>query len=1066
MSTATHEAGERAPATSAADKAEAILEHLISAKGGKRRDGQVEMARHVATALSKGSPEMIQGGTGIGKALDVDTLIPTVEGWVRMGDLEAGVHHPFDEHGNPCNITEAFVVRKHRKCYELSFFGGGKIVADAEHLWDTVADSAVTRQTTDDPWEGAKTRTTEEIAATLRRRNRPNHRIPMAKPIKMKKARLPIDPYELGFWLGGSERRSPDVALVTPAVVPEESLTHFEVERRGAEAAIIPNEKTARALKKLGLLTSDRSIPDMYMFASEEQRRSLFTGLMDAMGQPRKTQRQMIAQVTAYKTQVELVEDVHALACSLGVRASMNTREFRNGSYQQVFFTPDQQVFRAPSKMALAGNFEDPGRRLVGSRSIIDVTEVKSRPVRCISVDSPSRLYLAGRDFIPTHNSLAYLAGALASGQRAAVAPHTKALQDQLGTDLDLVAEAFQDADFEDESVPLDHAPTYAIIKGRSSYYCGNKLAAGRAEEDTLDIEGVAKDQDYSPSSDIGAEVAALAKWAATTETGDRSDAPSVSHKAWQMVAGSADDCSANGCKKDPDLCFAQRAHEAAKLADIVVVNQAYLAAAMKIEFLGIADCNAVIVDEAHELPMVVAEAFGAVLKRKRVEQTLKRCTNILVADELIDEKTAEQWTKECEHHFAELERHLSKMSKFGADREIVDTPGVKQALKDLINLFDPIRRKVRAATERAADETAKASRQSLLQTVENLVDDIMVIAGGSDDFQVSWADKERGEPVLHSARFDVSETIHEHLIDRMTAGRLVMTSATLTVGGTFEYPAQQMGFTLDDTYPWSGHVVTSPFNYKEQGMLWLPEGMPAPVNTKEGKIEYAEAVAEVAVGVARAAGGRTLVLCTSKQSVEIVSQRMAEELEPEGIPVLVQQPGEPPRHLAKQFGDNPKAVLVGTRTFWTGVSVEGDTCVAVVVDKIPFPTPSDPIIAARTEKVDRQEGRGRGFAKVSLSEAILTIVQGVGRLIRTVNDRGVVVLCDPRVNPRTEHKKGYWRNIASSLPDFSRTVSEEKVYEFLREVNRTANDARPHEVEVEEVAEGVDEAVEDAIAV
>lgn len=1050
---------------SAADKAEAILEHLVHAKGGKRRDGQVEMARHVAQALSKGTPKLIQGGTGIGKALDVDTPIPTLEGWIRMGDLQAGVHHPFDEHGNPCNITEAFDILKRRKCYEVTFFGGGKLIADAGHLWDTINDAAVTRQTGDDPWEGAQTRTTEEIKDTLRRRNRPNHRIPMAKPIQSKEADLPLDPYELGFWLGGTERRSPNVALVTPAVVPE-TMECFTTEPRGTEVAVIPTEQTERILDDLGLITSDRSIPRQYMFASEAQRRALFAGLMDSMGQPRKSQRQVVAQVTAYKTQVELIEDTHALACSLGIRASMNIREFRNASYQQMFFTPDQQVFRTQSKIEQAGDFDDPGRRLVSSRAITEINEVKTRPVRCISVDSESRLYLAGRDFIPTHNSLAYLAGALASGKRAAVAPHTKALQDQLGHDLDLVAEAFADADFEDDSTPLDHVPSYAIIKGRSSYFCGNKVAAGMPEEDeaTLDIELPQDDQDPAPTSQLGQEVAKLMEWAKTTETGDRADAPSVSSKAWQMVAGSTEDCSANGCKKNFEPCFAQQAHESAKEADIVVVNQAYLAAAMKIEFLGLADCDAVVVDEAHELPMVVAEAFGAVLKRKRVEQSLKRATNILTSDDLIDKEKADQWTKEYEHHYDELERHLSKMSKFGSDREIVETPGVVNKLKELINLFDPIRRKVRAAVDRTSEEKAKSAQQTLLQTLENLLEDLHVIAGGSDDFQVSWADKEFGEPVLHSARFDVSETMYEHLIDRITEGSLVMTSATLMVGGKFDYPAQQMGFEVEpDDYPWEGHVVSSPFNYTEQGLIWLPEDMPAPVNTPDGRQEYAEAVAKVATGVARAAGGRTLVLCTSKQSVEIVSRRMRETLEPEGIPVLVQQPGEPPRQLAKEFGENPNAVLVGTRTFWTGVSVEGDTCVAVVVDKIPFPTPSDPIIAARTEKVDRVEGARKGFMKVSLSEAILTIVQGVGRLIRTVNDRGVVVLCDPRVNPRTPHKKSYWRNIADSLPSFSRTVSQERVHAFLNEINRTANDIDVSG-DVDEIAEDVEEAVEESV--
>lgn len=1046
-----------------ADRAEAILDHLIEAKGGKRREGQVEMARHVATALSTGHPELIQGGTGIGKALDVDTPIPCVEGWVRMGDLEAGVHHPFDPiTGNPCNITEAFAVRHRRKCYKLGFYGGSSLIADAEHLFDTVADAAMTRQSGDDPWEGAQTRTTEEIKDSLRRRNRPNHRIPVTKPIQMPEVDLPIDPYELGFWLGGTERRSPTVALVRESTVPDE-LKEFSTEQRGKEVAIIPTPETEKQLEKLDLLDSDRTIPESYMFASEDQRRALLAGLMDAMGQPRKAQRQQIAQVAAYKTQVELMEDVHALACSLGMRASISVREFRNGSYQQVFFTPDQQVFRNPGKAEQAGNFDDQGRRKVGFRAIVSVEEVTSRPVRCIAVDSESRLFLAGRDFIPTHNSLAYLAGALASGERTAVAPHTKALQDQLGSDLDLVAEAFSGADFEDPQVPLSHVPTYAIIKGRSSYYCGNRALDKEAAADVLSL---GDEEDYSPSSPLGKEVAKLHEWAKTTETGDRSDAPAVSYKAWQMVAASTDDCASNGCKDSPARCFAQRAHERAKQADIVVVNQAYLAAAMKIEFLGVADCTAVVVDEAHELGMVVAEAFGAVLKRKRVEQTLKRATNVLLSDELIDEDAADKYTKDYNYQYDELERHLKKMSKFGPDREIVESPGVKNALKALVNLFDPLRRKARSAAERAADEKIKRTRQTLLQTLENLVEDLQVLVAGSDDYQVSWADKEYGAYVLHSARFDVSETVHAELIDRMTEGRLVMTSATLMVGGKFDYPAKQMGFTLDEeTYPWSGHVVTSPFNYQEQGMIWLPENMPAPVNSPEGKIEYAEAVADVAKGVARAAGGRTLVLCTSKPSVEIIAKRLREELESEDIPVLAQADNAPPHVITKEFGDNPRAVLVGTRTFWTGVSVEGDTCVAVVVDKVPFPTPVDPIIAARVEKVDREEGPRKGFMKVSLSEAILTIVQGVGRLIRTVNDRGVVVLCDPRVNPRTPHKKSYWRNIADSLPPFTRTVNGERVHDFLREINRTADDSAVS-AEVEEAAEKVDEAVDEVAAV
>lgn len=1055
------------------DTAEAILDQLIAAKGGTRREGQVKMARSTAKALSTGKPAMIQGGTGIGKALDIDTLIPTTEGWVRMGDLQAGVHHPFDpQTGKPCNITEVFDVLHGRDCYEVKFLGGGALIADAEHLWDTVSDyqaRAAAKRGDEDPWSGAKTRTTQEIKDSLRVRNRHNHRIPVAAPPVLPKKRLPVDPYELGYWLGSTSRgyetqgKVPSSALPSPEAA--KAFQHLSITKGGGDTHLIePDDETTKKLSALGLLLSERFIPEQYMFASIEQRRELLIGLLDAAAIPRLAPRQLAAQVSLYKTQGRLVDDIGALAASLGFRPTLSDRNLRDVTLRLVTFTPTELLFRAPGKVAGAGSFEDPGRRLGNNRSIISIEPVESRPVRCIAVDSPGRLYMAGESFIPTHNSLAYLAGALASGAKTAVAPHTKALQDQLGEDLDLVIDAFKDVDFSADDAIFRSAPSYAIVKGRSAYFCGNRVAAGPTEDQDalpLDAEG----ESPSPTSALGEEVAALIEWAKTTETGDRADAPQVSYKAWSMVCGSADDCSANGCKKNPDLCFAERARMAAEDANIVVVNQAYLAAAMKIEFLELG-VDAVVVDEAHELPLVVAGAFGAVLKRRRVEQTIKRATNSLVADQLMESDDAERTMKDADQKLGDLDGHMSRMKPYGADRGIVETAPVKKALEGLRNLLDPVRRKVRNSVDRAADEKEKGKRQSLLQTVVNLDDDLRLLIGGSDDYQVVWATKENGMPVLHAARFDVGATIHEQLIERIADGHIVLTSATLTVGGTFDHPAQQMGLTVDEeTYPWSGEIVESPFDYQRQGMIWLPPDMPEPKNTDEGRAAYFEAVSNVALGVARAAGGRTLVLCTSKRAVDSVSQALRSELEPEGYTVLVQQTGEPPKAIAQQFVTTDKAVLVGTRTFWTGVSLPGDACVAVVVDKVPFPTPDDPIIAALTEKIDRNEGKGKGFTKVSLAEATLTIVQGVGRLIRTVNDRGVVVLCDPRVNPMTPYKRGYWRTIASSLPNFRRTMEPEPVFEFLREIDRTAS-GRGEVLEVEESAEHVEEVVDGPIAV
>lgn len=193
------------------------------------------------------------------------------------------------------------------------------------------------------------------------------------------------------------------------------------------------------------------------------------------------------------------------------------------------------------------------------------------------------------------------------------------------------------------------------------------------------------------------------------------------------------------------------------------------------------------------------------------------------------------------------------------------------------------------------------------------------------------------------------------------------------------------------------------------------------------------------------------MVLCTSQQAVEQIETRLAKLLGPE-FPVIAQRSGEPTKPLAERFAADPKTVLVGTRSFWSGISVEGPTCSVVILDKSPFPSPGDPIIAARSEKADRLGGSG--FREVSLPEAILTTVQGAGRLIRTVHDQGVVVLCDPRIKPGGPLAKGYARDVMRSLPPFAVIDDEAEVLARLADIDATADDTQDHvEIESDEPA-------------
>lgn len=1054
-----------------AEKAEAILDHIISIKGGTSRPGQIDMARRVATAET---PLLIQGGTGIGKALDLNTPIPTPDrGFVPMGELAVG-DKVFDEHGRPCTVTEVFNTLTNRDCYRITFNSKASLVVDGDHQFTTLNTYEYRKQArlTDgtDPWAFASVRTTNTIKDTLSRQDRSNHRIPLAQPAQFDHHSLPVDPYELGFWLGGSDRRSNEATALNDLVGHD--FTHFDTSSRtpgNKRTRLIATTETATALKTLGLWgQNEKHIPAAYLTADEPQRRALLAGFLDAVGWLARPARSKTAQVNVYKNQYRLMDELYVLIASLGFRASVLENDTADASYKHISFTPHRQVFAYHPKRDDLG-IEDDSEALGGFHVIRGIEKVSSRPVRCIMVDSASHLYLAGEGFIPTHNSLAYLAGAVASGRRTAVAPHTKALQDQLRQDLELMAGAFADGQ---GSKVLDRAPTFAVLKGRSSYFCGNRLLAEpdpEGAQETLDVapEAGAESSTSGDGSGLAEEIRTLVEWSKTTETGDRNEAPPVSYQAWAAVCGSSDDCSANGCKNTPELCFAEKAREEAGEADIVVANQAYLAQAMRIDQVSLGDVDAVVIDEAHEFPSVVAEAFGARINRARVEQTMTKTLNMLDRESLMTEDATDRAEKDLGKYLDDLDRALQKMSKFGNDRDIVSTEPVLTAVNETMNLFSSIATKTQLARDRAAEEKEKQKRSNLHNEVENLVADLQLIAKGTDDYQVVWAEKAQGVPILRAARFDVSKTIHDRLIDRLCSGKVVMTSATLQVGGSFDYPAEQMGFTLDpDQYPWEGHEVVSPFDYRQQGLVWLPAAMPDPTNREPGGQEaYQDAVVDQTVKAARAAGGRTLVLCTSKKSVREISQKLDESLSGEGITVLSQEYGRSLKELVEEFTSTDHAVLVGTRSFWTGISLEGDACTCVVIEKIPFPTPDDPVTAARVDKVNRHEGRGQGFMKVALSEATLTIVQGMGRLIRTITDRGVVVVCDPRLNPKSEFKKSYWQTITRSLPDFASTLSEDRTLGALSDIAATADDEDTTAVVEVQPAETPDQARADAQA-
>lgn len=1039
-STETKETGPRVRSFSdgltPAARAEAILTAIITAKGGSRREGQVQMAREVATALSEQKPLLIQGGTGIGKALDIDTPIPTPNGFVRMGDLTKG-DWVFSEEGLPVQVTEAFAYLHGRKCYRVTFSDGSEIIADGDHLWATETISSMIANT---PWAGSSVLTTCEIAQTLTNSSgRANHRVPTALPLKTPHADLPVNPYLLGAWLAGLNQRG-DAAYAKGENLAMKTMLFESTSGDTLKVRDMDDADKARRVRIAAdldniqsLLAGDIRIPETYLFASKTQRRSLLAGMLDVSGHVVGKN-----QVRFQDHRKQVAEDLLTLASSLGYRASLSKRQDCQNVWMVSFSTPDP-VFRADHKNARIAGGE---RTTLTRRTIVSIEEVESRTVRCITVDSERHLFLAGRSMVPTHNSIAYLAGALASGRQTVVAPHTKALQDQLRDDLDLIKSAFPVG--QKNVIPT---PSYTIIKGRSSYLCMSKVKGDGdgAPEETASLLFPGEEAAPSgPRSKLGKEIKQLGEWADETKSGERSDLPwPVSGTAWKQVSTTSNDCLGTACGFYAE-CFANIQRNKALSSDIIIVNQAFLAAWMQNPKILPPSIGAVLVDEAHEFNGVVADAFGSNVTPGRIEHVVSRALNALTRADAKEQ--SEVGAKEAKDAAESLDKKLvikDKWERTSMSLPSVVEPEIRTAAAKIKRLREQADAYISVPTEQD-----KAKKDNLLREMENLIEDLKMILEGRNDQQVVWAEKGLKDKVgLRAARFDVSDTIFQNLLYKIRS--VAFTSATLTIAGNFALTANNFGFNQG---PWSGKVVESPFDYEKQGLIWMPEGMPEPGTREKGKI-YTQKVAEVAEQTALAAGGRTLVLCTSNASVRAVSEHLEKTLGRKGHTILAQGVGDlTTKELAKQFTEDPRSVLVGTRTFWTGISIEGDTCAAVVIDKVPFPVPSEPIIKARSEKADQVQGRGAGFKTVSLAEACLTMVQGAGRLVRTVSDRGVIVVCDPRLHPGGQYMKFYAPGMMQSLPPFPVTSDGERAMAMLREIDATANDeASTLEIEKEE---------------
>ncbi|MFI5525059.1 ATP-dependent DNA helicase [Streptomyces platensis] len=602
-----------------------------------------------------------------------------------------------------------------------------------------------------------------------------------------------------------------------------------------------------------------------------------------------------------------------------------------------------------------------------------------------------------------TGKSLGYLVPALAHGERVVVATATLALQRQLvERDLPRTVEALHPL--------LRRRPEFAMLKGRSNYLCLHRLHEGVPQEEEDGLFDVF--EQATPTSKLGKDLLRLRDWADETETGDR-DAltPGVSDRAWGQVSVSSREClGASKCAYGAE-CFAEAARERAKLADVVVTNHALLAIDAIEGAPVLPQHEVLIIDEAHELVSRVTGVATGELTPGQVNRAVRR------AAKLVNEKAADQLQTASET----FER-LMELALPGRLEEIPEDLGYC-----LMALRDAARTVISAlgSTRDKSVQDEDAVRKQALASLENVHAVAERIANGSE-YDVVWYERhDRFGASLRVAPLSVSGLLREKLFEDRS---VTLTSATLKLGGDFNGVAASLGLAPEgtegeDVPPWKGLDVGSPFDYAKQGILYVAKHLAQP--GREGsRTDMLDELTELI----EAAGGRTLGLFSSMRAAQAAAEELRGRLD---LPILLQGE-ETLGELIRAFAEDARTCLFGTLSLWQGVDVPGVNCQLVVMDRVPFPRPDDPLMSARQKAVE--EAGGNGFMAVAATHAALLMAQGAGRLVRATGDRGVVAVLDPRVE-----RARYGSFLRKSMPEFWYTTDRNQVRRSLAAIDAAA---------------------------
>jgi ATP-dependent DNA helicase DinG len=578
-----------------------------------------------------------------------------------------------------------------------------------------------------------------------------------------------------------------------------------------------------------------------------------------------------------------------------------------------------------------------------------------------------------------TGKTLAYLVPAILSGHRVLVSTGTKNLQEQI---------FFKDLPALERALPI--AFTSCYMKGRSNYLCLHRLEQARASQP----EGMLDE---------------IAAWAERTETGDRAELPHLPDDSatWSDISANADTCLGTECPQYRQ-CFVTRMRQRAAESDVVVVNHHLLCAdaAVRQQSFGevIPEFTRLIVDEGHQLEDVATQYFGTAVSNYRLDDLVRDSERWLSISRTSDAngdiaRAISRVEDHARSFFGAIALARRLRGRFGEERVRITADWFGDIVDEGVALCTALGglQAVMALSDRGAEQSDGAGREdaaSLARRAGEVRDHLQFLLSASDNGFVYFVETRGRGVFLRAAPVDVSKIVQEQIFDRMEA--TVLTSATLAVGGSFGYVRSRLGITeaMEVRIP-------SEFDFGRQALLYLPRRMPSPKAP-----EFLDAAVEEVREILRRTSGRAFVLFTSYAAMHAVHDGLQGTVP---FPLLMQ--GTAPRTLLlTRFKNTPHAVLLGTSSFWQGVDVVGEQLSCVVIDKLPFASPADPITAARIEAITAEGGDP--FQDYQVPLAILTMLQGLGRLIRHRTDRGVLAVLDPRLRTM-----GYGRRFLESFP-------------------------------------------------